>query len=430
MRQFNSKFGYRQNTKDSASSEHLNASPERFHQPFVFTVQVTIVVVVFVLLGTLLLQRNGFRMRADQETSAQPSTPPFTPSPSGSSDSGTPSPAVSAVPWLPQSKQSKSFEPSEPSEPSASSDPIYNVQQPAQLPHRADLQAIVDDVMARVERRQLPPEAISVHLIDVKSGASAAYQDEVLRFPASISKLFWMVELYAWIENGQLPAEYGQYDLSTCQTDICRMMQHSDNEAASRIIDAITQTTSGQRLTGEAFATWLNQRKALNRFYQQAGYNGIDISQKNFPIPYLRLDRPTGADLSMRGNPAQPIRNQVSAAQAARLMYEIATMQAVSPIASQHMMQLLTRHDLQTGEWRNEEYNSIEGFFGESLPPEVYLASKVGWTSESRHEVAYVDTGDGRATYILVIFAEDPAYGADWEIFPEISRLVFDRMTD
>ena len=30
---------------------------------------------------------------------------------------------------------------------------------------------------------------------------------------------------------------------------------------------------------------------------------------------------------------------------------------------------------------------------------------------------------------ILVIFAEDRAYAYDWKIFPQISSLVFDRMT-
>lgn len=48
--------------------------------------------------------------------------------------------------------------------------------------------------------------------------------------------------------------------------------------------------------------------------------------------------------------------------------------------------------------------------------------------SESRQEVAYIATQDGKAAYILVIFADAPAYGDDWEIFPAISRFVFNQM--
>jgi hypothetical protein len=104
------------------------------------------------------------------------------------------------------------------------------------------------------------------------------------------------------------------------------------------------------------------------------------------------------------------------------------TGRAVSPRASATMMQLLTRYDLQTGEWKAKEYDPIEGFFGESLPTDTHLASKVGWTSDSRQEVAYIKSSDGRAEYILTIFADDPKYAKDWKVFPKISKLVFDRM--
>ncbi|MBD2771570.1 hypothetical protein [Iningainema tapete] len=58
------------------------------------------------------------------------------------------------------------------------------------------------------------------------------------------------------------------------------------------------------------------------------------------------------------------------------------------------------------------------------------MASKSSWTSGSRQEAAYISTPDGKTAYILVVFAEDRAYAYDWEIFPQISRLVFNRMTN
>jgi hypothetical protein len=41
-----------------------------------------------------------------------------------------------------------------------------------------------------------------------------------------------------------------------------------------------------------------------------------------------------------------------------------------------------------------------------------------------------VTAKDAQAAYILVIFADDPAYAADKKIFPEMSRLVYKRMSD
>lgn len=206
------------------------------------------------------------------------------------------------------------------------------------------------------------------------------------------------------------------------------MIQKSDNESASRVIDWLTGTTSGLSLEDEALNIWLQKRKPLSKFFEVAGYEGIDISQKNFPIPYLKLDLPEGCDLQIRGNLSRPIRNQVTTKQAARLMSEIVAGEAVSQQASQEMLQLLTR-DLQPEIWKEERYNSIEGFLGESLPLDnAYLNSKVGGTFDSRQEVAYIRSKDAKATYILVIFADAPAYGNDWKIFPKISRLVFDRM--
>ena len=40
----------------------------------------------------------------------------------------------------------------------------------------------------------------------------------------------------------------------------------------------------------------------------------------------------------------------------------------------------------------------------------VYFGSKAVWTSGSRQEAAYIATPDGKAAYILVLFAEDRVY--------------------
>lgn len=379
---------------------------------------VTVVSLAIAILGFTLIRLFAQQSATPPKTKPQPHGVPSSlsaPSASAPDEVAPPAlrfsvPQTQPIPQEKQATQQRNWE------------LAYNVRQSAKLRYAGDLQAIVDEVVSLADKQGLPIKPLSITLIDLKSYTFAGYQEQVPRFPASVSKLFWMVELYAQLKKGALP------DRANFYPDLYKMIQKSDNESASRVVDWLTGTTSGLSLEDEAFNIWLQKRKQLNKFFEVAGYEGINISQKNFPIPYLKLDLPEGRDLQMRGNPSRPIRNQVTTKQAARLMYEIVVEEAVSQEASQEMLQLLTRN-LQPEIWKQEQYNSIEGFLGESLPLDnAYLVSKVGWTFDSRQEVAYIRSKDAKATYLLVIFADSPAYGNDWKIFPKISRLVFDRM--
>ena len=304
----------------------------------------------------------------------------------------------------------------------------YNTTSTPNLKSSQKLQEIVDMIVDTAAKRNLPTEPLSVSIIDLHSKTFAGYKNQIPRFPASVSKLFWMTALYAQIEKGMISEKAALYT-SLCKTDICKLIQKSDNEAASRILDQLTGTTSGLRLDGEEYLAWISKREQINRFFQHAGYKGININQKNFPIPYLKLENPQGRDLQLRGELSQPIRNKMTTDHAARLMYEIFTYQAVSQKSSKEMINLLTR-DLRPEVWKQDQYNSVRGFLGESLPiNDVYFASKVGWTFSSRQEVAYIATKDGKTAYILVIFADNPTYGDDWKIFPEMSLRAFQLMT-
>ncbi|HLO51243.1 MAG TPA: serine hydrolase [Kamptonema sp.] len=301
----------------------------------------------------------------------------------------------------------------------------YNIKTPPNQIYSQELQAIVDEIIDIAARKKLPTAALSITLIDVSNSqvhTFAGYQNQTPRFPASVVKLFWMAGFYGAIEKGII-----QKDESSFTSDLDQMIRVSNNDAASRILDTITATESGEELKGEQLQTWLKKRQQINTFFQSAGYQGIKLSTKNYPIYYLSQEQPTGRDLQLRGNSSQPTRNQVTTDQAARLLYEIYTRQAVSPTASRKMAYLLTR-DLDPKAWKNDPSNSIKGFLGESLPTNIYFGSKVGYTSGSRQEAAFIRTLDDRAIYILVIFADDPAYAKDENIFPQMSRHVFDRL--
>ncbi len=296
---------------------------------------------------------------------------------------------------------------------------------PSNLQKSGKLQTVVDEVVNLAKSKNFPIESLSVSLINVNSGETADYQEEKLRYPASVVKLFWLVAIYSYFETGLLqnPKQFS--------TDLYKMLKKSDNEAASRLLDLITNTKSGFELSPPEYQTWLNKRYSVNNFFQKSGYKGINITQKTFPIPSENMYEPKGRDLQMRGASKKPIRNKISTQQVARLMYEIFTGRAISTEYSQNLQQWL-KWDLSSSYWKNLDpntgsFNPIRTFFGESLPTNIYFASKAGWTSSTRQEVAYIS--DGRAAYILAVFAEDRAYAQNRKIFPQISRLVFERIT-
>lgn len=303
----------------------------------------------------------------------------------------------------------------------------YNIKTPPSPIYSQELQAIVNECANIASGKGLPAEKLSITLIDVSNPQNhtfAGYQNQTLRFPASVAKFFWMAAFYSALEKGLIAEKESAFT-----SDLQQMVRYSNNDAASRILDKITDTKSGGKLAGVELETWLTKRRQINLFFQAAGYTNIMLSTKNYPIHYLKQEQPLGRDLQLKGDPSQPMRNQVTTDQAARLIYEIYTRQAVSSLASRKMAYLLTR-DLNPEAWKKDPTNPIKGFLGEFLPSNIYFGSKVGYTSKSRTEASFVRTLDDKAIYILVVFADDPAYAKDEGIFPEISRYVFDRLND
>ena len=300
----------------------------------------------------------------------------------------------------------------------------YNVRRQPYKRNNSQLQEIVDELVNIAEEKGLPTGPLSISLIDVSNPevhTFAGYKSQVLRYPASVSKLFWMAAFYGAVEEGLIDDE------PRFHQDLILMMQKSHNDSASRLLDVITDTKSGVKLEGKKLNTWLEKRKSVNDFFQKADYQGLIVSTKNYPRYSPSQKGPVGRDRQLRKKDGKFLRNLISTDHATRLIYEIYTRQAVSPKYSRRMAYLLTR-DLRPEVWQNDPYNGVKGFLGESLPANIYFGSKVGLTSKDRMDVAFVRTLDNQAIYILAIFAEDAAYSNDEEIFPKLSRHVYDRM--
>ncbi|BAW97813.1 hypothetical protein NIES970_27740 (plasmid) [[Synechococcus] sp. NIES-970] len=302
----------------------------------------------------------------------------------------------------------------------------YNVVDPLMnFPEDPTLQNIVAQIRALAQRENLPPERMSVVLVDLNRQAIASYRSDTFHYPASVPKLFWLVALYGQFDQGLLNPEVHTEDLAL-------MVQQSDNNATSRLIDAMTRTTQSLTAATPAdFATWRFQREQLNVFFQTAGYEGLDITQKTYPITDVEIFEPAGFDLQMRENsrnPDRPLRNRLSAYQAARLMTEIAQGQAIDPEASQQMLAYLQRDLTQDWQSPKDYFNPVQNFFGEGLPPEMRIFSKAGWMSQGRHEVAYIVSPDERQRFILSVFADHSAYSENETFFPAIAKLIHEQI--
>lgn len=300
----------------------------------------------------------------------------------------------------------------------------YNVTTPPPFEQNQKLQKIVDGITSFVQLKGLPTERLSISLVDLNSSnccTYASYLDRQPRFPASVVKLFWMVDLYGQYQAGVIPEE------TIADKELSKMIQDSSNESASRVLDKITKTESGKDLTAKKLNNWIAKRYSVNQFFEIAGYQPINVSQKTFPIPYLKFDEPTGRELQMRGDASKPLRNYITSYSVARLLFEIHTNQSISKAYSRKMESLMKR-DLNPEAWKQKPYNSISGFLGESLPADTYFASKMGWTFSNRNDAAIIASPDGKARYILVIFGDEPSFYQDKKLFPQISRMVYDQM--
>ena len=306
----------------------------------------------------------------------------------------------------------------------------YNIPDNPPFKPNDKLQNIVEQIVALAQKRKLPTEKLSISLVALDSPqccAYAAYNDQELRYPASVVKLFWLIELFSQYQSqGITRQEIPASDWNM----IRKTIEKSDNETASEMLDKITNTTSKSKpLSLEELRDWSNQRYGVNYFFKAANYPDFNISQKVFPISDT-VTEPQGPDLQIRqiyGSKSPPVRNHVSTYSVARLLYEISQKQAVSPEYSEEALKLL-RRNLDSRVWKKEPFNPIGGFFGEYLPINSKFYAKMGWTFKNRNDAAIITPGNGQNRYILVVFGDDPAYYQDKEFFPLLSRQVYQQI--
>ncbi len=231
-------------------------------------------------------------------------------------------------------------------------------------------------------------------------------------YPASIVKLFYLVAIEEWLEEGMIP------DSLELQRAIRDSIIDSSNDATSLILDTLTGTTSGPELPTSPFETWKQQRNIVNRYFQSLGWSefeGINVNQKPWN------EGPYGREKAFLGEMMEN-RNMLTTDSVARLLHSIIGGVAVSSDRSSQMMKLLKRslNPQDLAKYEVEE-NQITGFLGEALPTNAQIWSKAGWTSQVRHDAAYIEIPQLQP-YLLVVFTQGKDNAKNHKILPSISQ--------
>lgn len=285
----------------------------------------------------------------------------------------------------------------------------------AQTAPSPSVQAIADraaqTALTQFSAKKLTADQLAITLIDLRDAARpqrGSVRGEVQIYPASVIKLFFLAATHRWLEDGKLS------DTPELRRAMKDMIVDSSNDATHYLIDLLTGTTSGPELPDDQIKTWFDQRNAVSRYFTSLGYTGVIAHKKPWG------DGPYGRE-SQATRLFEPKRNMLTTDATARLMIEIVTAQCVTAARSAEMLQLLAR-DPATKEGAAD---SQARFTGPALPPGSKLWSKAGWTSQTRHDAAYVELPNG-AKFVLVVFTT--SHAREQEIIRAVARVVVDAM--
>ncbi|HEV2719949.1 MAG TPA: serine hydrolase [Thermoanaerobaculia bacterium] len=253
---------------------------------------------------------------------------------------------------------------------------------------------------------KLTADNLAISVIDVTKAetvARADYHGDAPFYPASVVKVFYMADTFHQKQETEKDVDRALHE----------MIRVSDNDATAFIIDTITDTCSGPSLEGRALNKFIDKRRAVNRWLQPMGY---DVSAMMKPWSF----GPFGRDMQALGEKKEN-RNRATANSVASLLLWIVRGHAVSKDASKAMMALMERP---LNPPRTDE-NQVKEFIGAALPATAHLWSKAGWTSEVRHDAAYVEMPGG-SKFILVIFTRGAA--DDVTLLPGIAKHVLQEL--
>ncbi len=286
--------------------------------------------------------------------------------------------------------------------------PIVSVENSNEL--QTVVNQAVSETVTKFSSKGLKAENLSATVIDLSNAGklkSGSFRGEEKIYPASVSKLFYLVALHQWMENGKVKLTP---EIQRATRD---MIVDSSNEATQFIVDVVTDTSSGAELSPKELEKWGFKRNVVNRYFTSLGYQNINVCQKTF------CEDAYGREQQFRGKDGIN-RNKLTTNATARLMAEIALRKAVTANRSEQMMELMKR------DWEGEvkdKDDQTHGFTGIALKDlnlkGAKLWSKAGWTSTTRHDVAYIEMPNG-LKYVICVFTTD--FANERDILPNVAK--------
>jgi beta-lactamase class A len=284
----------------------------------------------------------------------------------------------------------------------------------------AELQKKLDQAMAETlanfAAKGFKADEVAATVIDLRDGLKMAeVRGEARIYPASVSKMFYMAALERQLEDKKVrltpELERGERD----------MIVDSSNEATQYILDVITDTSSGAEKPKKDFDAWQYKRNRVNRWFSAMGYTNININQKTF------CEDAYGIERQSRNFPTEAAnRNMLTTNATARLMAEIVTGRINTAGRTGRMMNLMKRDPWGKAVDADDQNNGFTGkFFIDNNMRNVKLWSKAGWTSQTRHDVAYVETADG-LKFVIAVFTENHA--AERDFIPMVAGKVIEAL--
>jgi beta-lactamase class A len=223
-------------------------------------------------------------------------------------------------------------------------------------------------------------------------------------YPASLVKLFYLVAVHGFLDDGRITESA---ELERAITD---MIVDSANDPTNYLLEVLTGASGGAELPEAELAAWMEQRQAVNQYFQALGYTNVNACQKTWAEgPYGRERQGYGASFELR--------NSASANAIAKLWVE-QIVHARGPRADARRT-LLSRDVTAT---TTDPDDQRTAFTAKGLPSGAKLWSKAGWTTKVRHDSAYVELPTGEKL-VWVILTQ--GMSSDRSVIPAVSRRFF-----
>lgn len=291
---------------------------------------------------------------------------------------------------------------------------------PVKLETSPALQMLLDEAvrvtLEKFKDKNLKAENVAATLIDLRDPnnfTAASVRGEEKIYPASVSKMFYMVALERWLADGRVKTT------PELERGLRDMIVDSSNEATQYILDVLTGTSSGAEMPEKEFEKWAWKRNVVNRFYAAQGYQNINVNQKTF------CEDAYGIEQQFRGYKGNN-RNMLTTNATARLLAEIVLGKTATPETTAKMMALMKREPF--AETKDQD-DQAHGFTGIALIKkglkDARIWSKAGWTSKTRHDAAYIETADG-LKFVIVVFTEN--FATERDIIPTIAERVLENL--